>query len=86
MNRRNTQTLQQRLAETEAILDEVDPATLEWQDPAELRRVGAAASAMTVAAAELNAAVTAARASGRSWAEIGIVLGVSRQAAQQRFG
>lgn len=31
-------------------------------------------------------AVNAARAAGYSWAAIGAVLGVSRQAAQQRFG
>jgi len=31
-------------------------------------------------------AATAARAQGRSWAEIGDALGVTRQAAQQRFG
>lgn len=33
----------------------------------------------------LAAAVAAHRASGRSWGEIGASLGVSRQAAQQRF-
>jgi hypothetical protein len=31
-------------------------------------------------------AVQEARAAGRTWQEIGDVLGVSRQAAQQRFG
>lgn len=34
----------------------------------------------------LQQAVAAARASGHSWAAIGGVLGMSRQAAQQRFG
>lgn len=37
--------------------------------------------------AQLARAVTVARAEhGYSWAEVGRVLGVSRQAAQQRFG
>lgn len=30
--------------------------------------------------------VAHARSEGRSWAEIGMALGISRQAAQQRFG
>lgn len=36
--------------------------------------------------AELQAAVQRAREAGRTWAEIGKVLGVTRQAAFQRFG
>jgi hypothetical protein len=40
-----------------------------------------------VAQGALNGAVLAAREShGYSWADVGRVLGVSRQAAQQRFG
>lgn len=31
-------------------------------------------------------AITAQRANGRSWADIGFALGISRQAAQQRYG
>ena len=34
----------------------------------------------------IRAAVTGLRARGYSWAEIGLRLGVTRQAAQQRFG
>jgi len=34
----------------------------------------------------LHEAVAVARAGGRSWAEVGLVLGVTRQTAQQRFG
>ena len=73
-------------AQTEQYLDSVDPAALEWEDPAELRRVSAASKRLGLADAELRSAVTAARTVGRSWAEIGVVLGVSKQAAQQRFG
>ncbi|WP_129337490.1 hypothetical protein [Cellulomonas endophytica] len=36
--------------------------------------------------AELAAAVAAVHGEGRSWAELGRVLGVSRQAARQRYG
>ncbi|MDT7623183.1 MAG: hypothetical protein QOF99_4084, partial [Pseudonocardiales bacterium] len=36
--------------------------------------------------ANLAATVAAARANGRSWARIGAILGVSKQAAMRRFG
>lgn len=39
----------------------------------------------TTAAENLRRAVAAARANGESWGTIGMGLGVSRQAAQQRF-
>lgn len=45
-----------------------------------------AAEADLVAGDLLQEAVTSARAGGQSWASIGDVLGLSRQAAQQRFG
>jgi hypothetical protein len=44
------------------------------------------ASAEQVVAGLLQQAVAAARAEGHSWAAIGAELGMSRQAAQQRFG
>lgn len=35
---------------------------------------------------DLNHQVAAARSMGMSWADIGAVFGITRQAAQQRFG
>jgi len=35
---------------------------------------------------ELTAAVRAARQANRSWSEIGVMLGVSKQAAQRKYG
>ncbi|MEO7587740.1 MAG: hypothetical protein ABIS84_06890 [Arachnia sp.] len=46
----------------------------------------AAASRLEVARAGLQSAVDLARAHGQSWADIGDVLGISRQAAFKRFG
>lgn len=86
MTKRTADELKTILADTERWLEEVDPASLEWEDPVDLRRVGLASGALSRADADLHDAVAAARANGRSWAEIGIVLGVSKQAAQQRFG
>jgi len=72
--------------EAEAWLDRLDPVTTPADDPTELRRIGLALRDIEAAEAELRDAVAAARATGRSWAQIGMVLGVTRQAAQERFG
>ena len=51
-----------------------------------LKGVATAAAAFEAARAVLHQAVHAALDHGASWSEIGGVLGVSRQAAFQRFG
>lgn len=51
----------------------------------DLHAVAVAADGVTTAEARLREAVAIARAHGRSWNRIGIALGVSRQAARQRF-
>jgi hypothetical protein len=52
----------------------------------ELAPVKTAQELSVLAAAALRLAVDLARASGRTWQELGDVLGVTRQAAFQRFG
>jgi hypothetical protein len=74
------------LRDIEELLETVDLSTLEVEDPEDLRRIGRAKHAVRAAEAELRAAVAASRATGRSWGFIGLVLGISKQAAQQRFG
>ncbi len=69
-----------------AWLDTLEPASAEGEDPVDLRRIGHAVHDLEKAEAELHAAVGESRARGRSWTMIGLTLGVSRQAAQQRFG
>jgi hypothetical protein len=54
--------------------------------PAELRRVAVAQQDLLAAQQELTAAVRAAHDSGLSWTRLAPWLGVSRQAARQRFG
>ena len=73
------------LARVEARLDGLDLATTPAVDPKELRRIGLAKRKIRTAEDELRAAVRAARTAGYSWAAIGSTLGVSRQAAQERF-
>lgn len=78
------------LASAEAWLDELerDPSPLATKaaDASDLRRISQADAAIGAAREELAAAVAAARDNGRSWGAIGMVLGVSKQAARERFG
>lgn len=85
---RTRQQLEQALADTEAWLDRLDPATLgsPQSDAADLHAIGEARRA--VASSDLNLAdqVAKARANGRAWTQIAAVLGVTKQAARERFG
>jgi hypothetical protein len=85
---RTREQLQKALADTEAWLDSLDPKTLAppESDAADLRAIGDALHA--VAASDLNLAnqVAKARANGRTWTQIAAVLGVTKQAARERFG
>ncbi|WP_235738882.1 hypothetical protein [Nocardioides alcanivorans] len=67
--------------------DTIGHAILTGTDPADqLAVVRRAAEADLVASDLLQQAVHAARAGGHSWSAIGTTLGLTRQAAQQRFG
>jgi hypothetical protein len=55
-------------------------------EPAGLDAVRSASELSALAGDALRLAVDLARAAGRTWQELGEVLGVSRQAAFQRFG
>ena len=63
----------------------LDPATTPVERTDDLRAVAEAADAVTADQARLREAVSLARARGRSWNYIALALGVSRQAARQRF-
>jgi hypothetical protein len=67
-------------------LDTVEPNPADACDASHMRRIIAAAERVDEAEGELRAAVKAARDAGDTWAVIGLALGVSRQAAFQRFG
>jgi hypothetical protein len=85
---RTREQLQKALTDTEAWLDGLDPKALvaSESDAADLRAIGDALHA--VAASDLNLAdhVAKARANGRTWTQIAAVLGVTKQAARERFG
>lgn len=73
-------------SDIEKVLDDLDPATVQARDAVHFRRIIAAKEGVAQAERELRDAVTAAREAGDSWLTIGVALGVTKQAAQQRFG
>lgn len=64
----------------------LSPAPIVDREAADFRRISAARKAAAKAEAELDAAVSAARAKGDSWAVIGAALGTSARTARERFG
>jgi hypothetical protein len=69
----------------EKLADELDPATTEFERTEDLRAIAAVSEAVRADEARLREAVEVARAHDRSWNQIAVALGVSRQAARQRF-
>ena len=70
----------------EQLADALDPDTAEVEDLSDLNAVAAASRAVQADEARLQQAVLVAREHGRSWNQLATALGVSRQAARQRFG
>lgn len=69
----------------ERLADDLDPTTIEVDHTDDLRQVAAVSETVRADEARLRETVEIARAHGRSWNQIAVALGVSRQAARQRF-
>jgi hypothetical protein len=85
---RSENDLAEALAQSDAWLDAVNPDELPddaIDDRKDLRQIGMALISIEAAEQALISAVANARANKRSWTDIANVLGVSRQAARQRF-
>lgn len=66
------------------MMPSVEPRFEEWDE--DLTLVRAAARELGVAEVGLRHRVAVARRNGHSWSAIGVVLEMSEQAAQERFG
>jgi len=83
---RHTDEEIERAAERfEKLAEELDPETVKVLVTEDLRGIADAAQTVREDEARLREAVEVARAHGRSWNQIAVALGVSRQAARQRF-
>jgi len=67
------------------LAEDLDPATAAVENTEDLRQIAAVSEAVRAEEARLRETVELARAHGRSWNQIALALGVSRQAARQRF-
>lgn len=85
MTRHTDKEIEQAAQRFERLTDSLDPATAEVEDTDDLREVATAAETVRADDARLREAVLLARAHGRSWNHIALALGVSRQAARQRY-
>lgn len=76
----------ERAAALEQWADSVDPNDLRLADTESLRHVAELAQQRDQVDSELVESVRTARKAQRSWSEIGAMLGVSKQAAQRKYG
>ena len=83
--RHTDEAIERAAARFEQIADDLDPATAIVVDTGDLQQVAVASQAVRADEVRLREAVAAARGRGRSWNQIALALGVSRQAARQRF-
>ena len=83
--RHSDEQIQQAAVRFDQLADSLDPETAEVDDPSDLRAVAVASDAVQADEARLDSAVRTAREHGRSWNQLAAALGVSRQAARQRF-
>ena len=81
-----TNSRAEKAARLERWAEEVSSEELVSVDTDALRHLAALADQRTSIESDLREAVIAARRADRSWSEIGAMLGVSKQAAQRKYG
>jgi len=75
----------QEIQRVARLAEEFDPSDARMDDTTDLRTLAEAVDSVRAGEARVRELVARARANGRSWGEVGIALGVSRQAARERF-
>jgi hypothetical protein len=83
--RHSKQEVDEAARRFEELADRMDPAGADVLRIDDLREVAIVSEAVRTDEERLREAVAAARGHGRSWNQIAVALGVSRQAARQRF-
>lgn len=83
--RHSKQELEQAARRFEELADRMDPAGADVLRIDDLREVAIVSEAVRTDEERLREAVAVSRTRGRSWNQIALALGVSRQAARQRF-
>jgi len=81
-----TKSRAERATALEAWADTIDPDDLREARTEALRHIAELAQQRDRLDSELAESVREARAAHRSWSEIGAMLGVSKQAAQRKYG
>ena len=81
-----SRTRTDRVEALERWADDVDSADLKVADTEALRSIAELVEQRNEVDEDLTEAVRSARRLERSWAEIGAMLGVSKQAAQRKYG
>jgi hypothetical protein len=85
MAKHTNKEIEQAAERFERLTDALDPSAAKIEMTDDLRTIAIAAEVVRADDARLREAVLLARAHGRSWNRIALALGVSRQAARQRF-
>ena len=67
------------------LANKLDPGTAQVERTDDLRQIASHCESVRADEVKLRDAVETARGNGRSWNQIAVALGVSRQAARQRF-
>jgi hypothetical protein len=85
MSRAKIMHTEEEIQRAAKLAEEFDPAGVRIDDTTDLRTLAEAVDSVRAGEARVRELVARARANGRSWGEVGIALGVSRQAARERF-
>ncbi len=83
---RTPEQLERAAAEVEAWLETLNPVDHPAEDTTDLRAIAVAVGDIAEGERRLREAVAEARSNGRSWGRISMALGVTKQAARERFG
>lgn len=86
MTERSPEELEALVAQVESWASAVDPRDLREVPVEDLRAITSLVATMEEVERTLAGAIDRARHDGYSWSQIGTALGVSKQAAQQRYG